>query len=215
MRAHTVLAAIVAAALLGSFLASPLARTVRAETPATKVYVTVEGRGEGSAFTWVGPNPDHPDTIVVPGVPAILNITLRSVSGSPHTFTIRSGESSDPIVDVDLPSDGFVTTVEFTLWAADRVAFGSRNETAQVEGGGVKFVCLPHDALRMWGYIVVGGVEEPPAEPAEKGVFLRAYWIGLLGMAGTLLLIGISYFVIKSSSRHYRDHHEHIRRGGP
>jgi len=41
------------------------------------------------------------------------------------------------------------------------------------------------------------------------------YGIGLLGFAGTLLLVGISYFVIKGSSRHYRDHHEHIRRGGP
>jgi hypothetical protein len=66
----------------------------------------------------------------------------------------------------------------------------------------------------MVGYIAIGGAAEA-TEPQEKGVYLRAYWIGLLGFAGTLLLVGISYFVIKGSSRHYRDHHEHIRRGGP
>lgn len=214
MRARAVLAATLVAVLFAVSLLVPLAPPARADT-STVVYVTIEGHGEGTRFVWVGPNPQHPDTIVVPAVPAVLNITLRSVSGSPHTFTIRSAESPSPLVNVDLPSDGFETTVEFTLFAADRVVVGSRNETAQTEGGAVKFVCLPHDALRMWGYIVVGGVEEPAVETEEKGVFLRAYWIGLLGMAGTLLLTGVSYFVIKGSSRHYKDHHEHIRRGGP
>ncbi len=214
MRAHAVLAATLAAVLFAVFLVVPPAPSARADT-STVVYVTIEAHGEGTRFEWIGPNPQHPDTIVVPAVPAVLNITLRSVSGSPHTFTIRSLTSPSPLVDVALPSNGFETTVEFTLFAADRIVVGSRNETAQTEGGGVKFVCLPHDTLRMWGYVVVGGVQEPPVEPAEKGVFLRAYWIGLLGMAGTLLLTGVSYFVIKGSSRHYKDHHEHIRRGGP
>jgi hypothetical protein len=66
----------------------------------------------------------------------------------------------------------------------------------------------------MFGHIVIGGAAET-AERPEMGVFLRAYWIGLLGIAATLVLVVVSYFVIKGSSRHYRDHHEHIRRGGP
>jgi len=53
------------------------------------------------------------------------------------------------------------------------------------------------------------------AQPTEKGILLRAYWIGIIGIAATLLWTIISYFVIKTSSRHFRDHSEHARRGGP
>jgi len=52
----------------------------------------------------------------------------------------------------------------------------------------------------MEGFIAIGGVTAT-TEPPEKGVFLRAYWIGLLGFAGTLLLVGTSYFVRVSSMK--------------
>ena len=65
----------------------------------------------------------------------------------------------------------------------------------------------------MVGNIVVGGTTTAAAP--EIGVFLRAYWIGLIGLAAMLVWTGIAYFIIKSSSRHLRDHHDHIRRGLP
>src|SRR2546421_338810 len=39
--------------------------------------------------------------------------------------------------------------------------------------------------------------------------------IGIIGIAATLAWTGISYFVIKSSSRHQKGHREHIRKGLP
>ena len=71
------------------------------------------------------------------------------------------------------------------------------------------------ETLGMVGHVVLGTGQSAPTTTPAEGVFLRAYWIGLLGIAGTFLLIGISYFVIKGSSRHFRDHSEHVRRGGP
>jgi hypothetical protein len=65
----------------------------------------------------------------------------------------------------------------------------------------------------MVGNLVVGGVSAP--ESPEIGVFLRAYWIGLIGLAAMLVWTGITYFIIKGSSRHLRDHHDHIRKGLP
>lgn len=214
MRAHAALAASLAGALLAVCSLAFLAPSTAADTP-TRVYVPLEATVVNGSYVFVGPNPRFPDTIVIPAVPAVINITLVTGEEPLHTFTIRSADTTENLVDVDLTSVGQVKTVEFTMAAADQIVVGGVNRTVETEGGKLKFLCRPHAALAMEGFIVVGGVEAPTPEPQEKGVFLRAYWIGLLGMAGTLLLIGISYFVIKSSSRHYTDHHEHIRRGGP
>ena len=214
MRTRAMITATLAVAMLAASLAVPTAPVAAEPVPPPKVFVTLFATVVNGNFVFVGPDGQNPDKIVVQSVPAVLNITIVAREGTPHTFTIRSAESQTPLVDLDLPAAAAVQTVELTLYAADRVIAQGRNETAQTEGGRVKFVCRPHEALRMVGFLVVGGVQEKKVEPA-KGVFLRAYWIGLLGIAATLLLVVISYFVIKGSSRHYTDHHEHIRRGGP
>jgi hypothetical protein len=54
-----------------------------------------------------------------------------------------------------------------------------------------------------------------PAPTPEKGILLRAYWIGIIGIAVTLVWVGIAYYVIKSSSGHFKDHSEHVRKGLP
>ena len=86
------------------------------------------------------------------------------------------------------------------------------DETVELDGGLIKFFCIPHESAQMKGHVVLASATTSTETP-QMGVFLRAYWIGLLGIAGTMLLVAISYFVIKGSSRHYRDHREHIRRG--
>ena len=64
----------------------------------------------------------------------------------------------------------------------------------------------------MLGEILLAGFT--PLAP-QKGINLRAYWIGIIGIAATLAWTGISYFVIKSSSRHQKGHREHLRKGLP
>lgn len=209
-------------ALLGLAVAGPLAPPAAAQdVPPPKLFYTLRSATVDGEPRFLPTDPTTHETlpIIVPRVPSIVNLTVTTEVGVFHTFSIRSTDANAQaplLINIDLPPDppekSF--TVEFTMWAADRIEVNGRNETAEVRGGGVYFFCAPHEAAGMVGSIVVGGVREV-AEPPEMGVFLRAYWIGLLGMAGTFLLIGVSYFVIKGSSRHYRDHREHVRRGGP
>lgn len=211
------------AALVALAVVAPLAGPTRAadEVPPPKLFYTLRAATVDGEPRFLPTDPTTHETlpIIVPRVPSIVNLTVTTEVGVFHTFSIRSTDAGAPtplLINIDLPPDpperSF--TVEFTMWAADRIEVDGRNETAEVRRGGVYFFCAPHEAAGMVGSIVIGGVQEA-AQPAEKGVFLRAYWIGLLGMAGTLLLIVVSYFVIKGSSRHYRDHREHVRRGGP
>jgi len=223
MRARAVLAAVFGLLIVGTALLGPAARIARADSiPPPRLYVTVEATTVGGRLVFL-PQTNGAAVIVVPQVPVLLNVTVRNVDPTPgmsHTFTIRSTATNPPtpfIVNTGILDPGEQATVEFLIESVGgvfRIVSGARNETAQVEGSQIRFFCQPHESLNMIGHIVVGGVTQPTEEPS-KGVFLRAYWIGLLGIAGTLLLIVISYFVIKSSSRHYVDHHEHIRRGGP
>ena len=217
MKARAATVAVLVGVLLAISLDGPLANTSRAEDlPPPKLFVTIW------ATTVGGNQVFEKDTITITQIPTVVNVTVMNVdpiAGMQHTFTIRSTAASPPdpyLVDTGFLDPGQEKSVEFTVVAADRLLVGTRNETAELLGPSIKFVCLPHEhnAVPMVGTIVIGTAAQPTAEP-EKGVFLRAYWIGLLGIAGTLVLIGMSYFVIKSSSRHFRDHHEHIRRGGP
>lgn len=218
MRIRAVLTATLAVALLAATLSALFAPNASAQgVPPPKVFWTIFGTTENGVLKFI------PDRLIVPQVPTIVNVTFVNADPGPgvqHTFTIRSTAANAPdplLVNTGLISPGQQAFVEFALTPPqneNRILAGTRNETAEVEGGFIKFYCIPHEAARMIGHVVVGGVQGQ-AEPGEKGVFLRAYWIGLLGMAGTLVLVVVSYFVIKGSSRHYRDHHEHIRRGGP
>ena len=212
MRARGATAVAVVGALLAVSLVGPMAGTARADTlPPPRLYMTVWATTAGGLPVF------EPSTITLGQVPTIVNLTVKNVdpTGMQHTFTIRTTTgTSDYIVDTRYLDPGQQTTVEFEVFSADRIVVGTRNVTVETSGGAIKFFCIPHEGAGMVGTIAIGGAA-PPTEELEKGVFLRAYWIGLLGIAGTLLLIGISYFVIKGSSPHFRDHHEHIRRGGP
>jgi len=217
MRNRAVLALTLAVVFLAIPLSAFLPTSSAVDVPPPRLYVTLVATSVGGNPRFTPQTADGQTVIIVPQVPVVVNITLIFDDTFDHTFTIRSTEASDNLISVDLPVStgrGNSKTVEFTIVKQGQILFGSRNETVETVGGRIKFFCIPHEAAGMVGYIAIGGAAEA-AEPPEKGVFLRAYWIGLLGFAGTLLLVGISYFVIKGSSRHYRDHHEHIRRGGP
>ncbi len=173
------------------------------ETP--KLTITVEAFDDGNQYVF------RPATIVLPQVPIILNVTLFNNGTMGHTFTIDDSTGAHR-VDLVANAPGSRATVEFTVTSATEITVGGQTFTAEAaQAGGILFFCIPHRALQMTGNLVVGGTT-PPAAP-EIGVFLRAYWIGLIGLAAMLVWVGITYFIIKSSSRHLRDHHDHIRRG--
>ncbi|MEK6810647.1 MAG: hypothetical protein AABY19_03500 [Candidatus Thermoplasmatota archaeon] len=154
-----------------------------------------------------------PARIVLPQVPVILNVTLihnGSAGQGSHTFTINDQQGVVRI-NVNL-TEGQTNWTEFIVQSAAEFTFNNKTFTAQLRGGGIYFYCDPHETLVMIGAIVIGTEER--AIP-ELGLFLRAYWIGLIGLAAMLVWIGITYFIIKSSSRHLTDHREHVRRGLP
>jgi len=179
-------------------------------TPATaqvpKYFVTVEA-GVGDAFIF------SPDKIILPQVPVILNVTLKyngTASQGFHTFTIRDSAGAD-LIDI-VVDPGETNWTEFTVESTREISVNNETFTVQIRGGGVLFLCRPHVDIGMVGTIAVG--TEVVLRP-ELGLFLRAYWIGLIGLAAMLVWTGIAYFIIKSSSRHFTDHHEHLRRGLP
>lgn len=220
MRTHAALAATLAVALLAVSLTVAVRSARAASLPPPRLFVELQAGAVGANPRFLPVDTNGETDVILGRLPTVVNLTILNEPGVSHTFTIASTAANAPspnLINIDLPSTLPANTrrsVEFTVWASDKLQIGSRNETAETDRGGIKFFCIPHKALGMDGRVLVGGVTQTTEEPA-KGVFLRAYWIGLLGIAGTMLLVVISYFVIKSGSRHYTDHHEHIRRGGP
>ncbi len=179
-------------------------------TPATaqvpKYFVTVEA-GVGDAFIF------SPDKIILPQVPVILNVTLKyngTASQGFHTFTIRDSSGAN-LVDL-VVNPGETNSTEFTVNSTREISVNNVRSVVQTRGGGILFVCRPHEDIGMVGTIVIG---TEVVQGPELGLFLRAYWIGLIGLAAMLVWTIIAYFIIKSSSRHFTDHHEHLRRGLP
>ena len=219
MRPHAILALAVAGVLLAGLAVGATAPSARAEPP-PKLYWTLSATTTSAGQRFTPVDADGATRIIVPKAGTVLNITIVFEDTVDHTFTITSTQTGAPspsLVNIDLPSSmprGTLRYVEMTVWAADRAQVGTRNESVETRNGGILFFCVPHRGV-MEGVILIGSAQQATGETPQMGVFLRAYWIGLLGIAGTLLLVAISYFVIKSSSRHYTDHHEHIRRGGP
>jgi len=194
-------------------LYAPLAGTTTGQTvPIAKLSVTVFA-GQGNDFIF------DSNQIVIPQVPIILNVTvINNGTTGEHTFSIND-QTPDLQIDVVVTNPGDRGYVEFQVnesefpGAIGVIYYNGSEFTPQRSAGGVRFYCRPHFDLGMIGAIVLasaGGGETP-----EKGFFLRAYWIGIIGIGAMLVWVGITYFVIKSSSRHFTDHHDHIRRGLP
>ena len=173
-----------------------------------KLSITIEA-GVGDLFAF------NPTTIVLPSVPITLNVTLVNNGTGPantaHTFSIRDSAGTKHI-EIWANATGERSSVEFAVNSTTQMSFrGALFTPETAAAGGFKFFCTPHETVGMVGNIVIGGVAQRP-QP-EIGVFLRAYWIGIIGLVAMLVWTGITYFIIKASSRHSMDHREHIRRG--
>jgi hypothetical protein len=152
--------------------------------------------------------------IAVSVVPIELSVTFHNNDTMAHSFTIDDVNRTHR-VDTGTLGAGQTKVLNFTVLSMTRILYNGTTFTPEVAPeGGILFYCIPHRGAGMTGRIALAGVAAPTQAP-EKGILLRAYWIGIIGIAAMLLWTIISYFIIKSSSRHFRDHSEHVRRGGP
>lgn len=196
-------------ALIVLAAASPLFSSgARADTP-PRLDMTVEA-GVGNDFVFA------PAKILLPSIPIVLNLTVvhNGSSGQGfHTFSIRDSAASIRI-SVRVNTTGDTAHVEFTVATATQITYKGATFTAEQSAGAIKFFCEPHEPIGMVGTIALGGA--PTGGPAQNlGVPIQAYWIGLIGLGAMLIWIGVAYFLVKTSSRHFRDHRDHLRRGLP
>ncbi len=184
--------------------------------PVPTLYIEVQGAQIGASYQFA------PALIIIPQVPITLNITFlnNQSAGSPiaHTFTINDN-AGKVAIDTGLVNPQVTANVEFTVNSMTSITYQGRTFTpgpppSGTDNGTIQFYCIPHVSLGMKGTIILGSAV-PAAGQATKGVFLRAYWIGLIGIGAMLVWIGISYFLIKSSSPHFKDNKAHVRKGLP
>jgi len=214
---------LVIAAVITAVFASPIAASpaAAAEIPTLSITILGETQGTNPVFQTVGLSTTG--QILVPQVPIRINLTFvnneSAASGMLHTFTINNNAAT-PVHMIDIPLNPQENyTLEFTVSSLGPNANVTVNGTSftpetDATTNGIVYFCIPHRALGMTGVIILATAAQGQAVP-EKGMLIRAYWIGMIGIAATLVWIGITYFVIKSSSPRFKDHRAHVRKGLP
>jgi hypothetical protein len=210
----------IAAVMMAVFTTSlALIPAVAAAPPAIPTLsVTVLGQSPAGAPVFQTEGLTQTGQILIPQVPIRVNLTFinnESVATGMglHTFTIDDS-GGDHMIDIPLqPQTNY--TLEFTINSMTNVTINGTSFTP-VAGplGGIQYYCIPHRALGMVGEIILASATQQAAPP-EKGINIRAYWIGMIGIISMIVWIGISYFVVKTSSPHFKDHKEHVRKGLP
>lgn len=209
MRTFVLLVAAVIVAV--AFIPANIGPAVAAST-IPELKITILGEQNGTSFQF------SPSQILLPQVPIVVNITFinnQSVgSVVRHTFSIDNTASpAKTIVNYDLSAQANVT-FDIRVNSMTNITWNGTTFTpAPGPTGGIKFYCVYH-LPNMVGEMTLAGAPTP-AGSEQNGVFLRAYWIGLIGIAAMLVWTGISYFIIKSSSPRFKDHREHVRKGLP
>ena len=185
-------------------VAVPTALAQVVPTPSLTVFVFGETVGGKQVFS--------PSQILIPQVPVHLVVTFHNNDTMQHTFSMNDVNGTR-WVNTSYVNPTQNVTVEFTVVSMTQVLLTNGTRFVPEAGAnGILFYCIPHRDVGMTGQIVLASIP-PPA--SEKGILLRAYWIGIIGIGITLVWVGITYFVIKSSSRHFVDHSEHVRKGLP
>ena len=209
---------LVTAVLVAIFMVPP-AISVASATPAApglaqspKLYVTV-GVDQSGATRFL------PATIIIPQVNITLNITFVNNytvgGGMVHTFSIANSDDSAIVINnltTGSVAPGANLSFEFHINSLTNITYKGVSFTPESSGQGIRWFCIPHRNAGMTGEILLAGLTAPTP---EKGILIRAYWIGIIGIAATLAWTIISYFIIKSSSPHFKNHAEHVRKGLP
>ena len=188
------------------FVSSGVPRSA-AQPPVPTIAVTIFGETNAA-----GRLVFEPENILIPQVPIILVVTFHNNDTIDHTFTIDDVNQTRQ-VNTGLLSAGENATLTFMVESMTRIVFNDTAFRPERGPNGILFYCIPHRGAGMVGQIRLASVQEGGV--VDKGILLRAYWIGMIGIVSTLAWIGVSYFVIKSSSRHFTDQREHVRKGLP
>ena len=201
---------IIPAILLAPLLLAASFPTARAaEVPMLSYVVLGQTNGTRQVF--------GPERLIVPQLPIQLVVKFHNNDTMVHSFTMND-ENGTVRVNTGTLNPGQNRTVNFTVTSLTRITFNGTSFTAEAGPDGILFYCIPHRGTGvvgqgMVGQIILASAGQSPV--VEKGILLRAYWIGIIGIAAMLAWIVISYFIIKSSSRHFSDHREHVRKGLP
>lgn len=205
------LALFVAMSLLLFSAATLASRPAAAQLPLAELSVTVEGT------TIDGLTVFDASTILIPQVP--INLTITFVNTDPDTGMIHTltFDDADGLIQINTGNllPGQSAELRMTITSMTNVTFNGTSFEPERGTRGILFYCIPHRPAGMIGQIVLASATEPVPEAPEKGINIRAYWIGMVGIVAMLAWIGVSYFVIKSSTPRFRDHKEHVRRGLP
>ncbi len=212
-----VVAAVMAAVFAAPIFGSPAAAA--ASSPAIPTLsMTVLGQSTSGKpyFQTVGLTQQN--QILIPQVPIRINATFvnnESVTAGlgAHTFTIDDTAGHHMVSVLLQPQSNY--TLTFTINSMTNVTVNGTSFTPVAGStGGIQYYCIPHKGLGMIGEIVLATASQVPAPP-QKGINIRAYWIGMIGIISMIVWVGISYFVIKTSSLRFKDHKEHVRKGLP
>lgn len=211
-----VVAAVIAAVFAASLSVPPAAAAAPPAIPTLSVTVLGQSTAGKPVFQTEGLT--QAEQILIPQVPIRINLTFvnnESVAAGmgPHTFTIDDPGGRHMIDILLQPQTNY--TLLFTINSMTNITINGTSFTpAAGPTGGIQYFCIPHKALGMIGEIILATATQQAAPP-EKGINIRAYWIGMIGIISMIVWVGISYFVIKSSSPRFKDHAEHVRRGLP
>ena len=200
-------ALITATILLAALFLSTAVPDTRGEViPPPKLSVVLYGETVGGRQVF------SRTQLLIPEVPLQLTVTFHNNDTMDHTFTINDVNGTK-LINTGLVAPGQNATLNFTVVTMARIVLSNGTSfVPEPSGSGIRFYCVPHGGAGMVGLISLASL---PAAVPEKGILLRAYWIGIIGIAVTLVWVGIVYYVIKSSSRHFVDHSEHVRKGLP
>ncbi len=217
MRTLALVVAAVIAALFAAAIPASAAAPTAAPTAIPTLSVTVLGDSASGRPFFQTVGLAQQNVILIPQVPIRINLTFinnETAAGlGTHTFTIDKTAGTHMLDIVLAPQTN--ATVEFTINSMTNVTYNGTSFTPVVGAtGGVQFYCIPHKALGMIGEIILATAVQQAAPP-EKGINIRAYWIGMIGIVSMIVWIGISYYVIKTSSPRFRDQREHVRKGLP
>src|SRR5437867_913832 len=129
-----------------------------------------------------------PATIIIPQVNITLNITFvnnYTVSGGMiHTFSIDNSDNSVREISTGNVDPGKNVSLEFHINTLRNITYNGTSFTPESSGLGIRWYCVPHRAAGMTGEILLAGLTAPTH---EKEILIRAYWIGIIGIAEMLI----------------------------
>ena len=201
---------LVAAVMLTVSALPAISTPTTAASVIPELKITILGEQNGTSYQFA------PSRVILPQVPILLNITFinnQSASSTVrHTFSIDSASAKN-IISYDLLAQENVT-FDIRVNSMTNITWNGTSFTPAVgPTGGIRFYCVYH-LPTMVGELTLAGAPTT-AGPEQNGIFLRAYWIGLIGIAAMLVWIGISYYIIKSSTPRFKDNRDHVRKGLP